>query len=643
MKKLRRYRLDIDEYYLLSMGLIFMFFYSVLILTNSKRIYELAENMKILKDMLPVVVVLAFIISIKYAIDGIRDIIIKDKDKLGIYVLAGNKNKTLSYMIALDMVKNLVFSSIMGIFLGVIYSYLIAKMLQSVFGISDLSFEMINLNILIKYIGLFLLVLVLNYLVVNSLLRKKDIKSLLYNEDTLELEESIYKKSDKKYHIITLFSALFSLFFLKLFKENPGDNISLVYILFLLVFFSIFIYRITKTGWEYKIYLNKKLGENDLFTYLYSREVNRNWKNYSRNQSGYIMILVLACLILFLALTIGYSYKENISKEAPFDLLVAIDSNKVNFDEIRNYIGSDEIDKSLEYKIYTSYELRKYNLPDQCMKLSDYNYLIKMLGREPVNLLENNYLIQVEDDYIREKIEKELDLDKEIEINGKNYLSAGEIQMFPFSQGNINGNFSLTVLNDGDIDKLKASPIRSVFIAQLKNKADPDMKNQIYDLINSPSGIIREEKSEDTHITIKVILKEWSRLNGLVGLSALTIFGIFVSSLLILLSISSIGFFTVKNIEKINKENKIYSELGFSANTIYQYNKFRIKENKKIAIFLVLITLLTVSFAIYFYFNKYFDKDYFIFIFALLTFAFYMLITFLYEIGLTSYIRKYIK
>ncbi|HER5362454.1 TPA: hypothetical protein VKX50_001806, partial [Streptococcus pyogenes] len=114
-----------NYHYMFSMSLIFMFFYAVLILSNSEGIYELAENMENMKVFFSVIFVVSFLVTIKFAIDGITQVIIGEREKLGIYSLAGNRITFLARMVNVNLLESFFIASIIGVILGTIYSHCI--------------------------------------------------------------------------------------------------------------------------------------------------------------------------------------------------------------------------------------------------------------------------------------------------------------------------------------------------------------------------------------------------------------------------------------------------------------------------------------------------------------------------------------
>lgn len=621
-----------NYYYMFSMSLIFMFFYAVLILINSERIYELADNMDGMKAFFAIILVVSFLVSIKFAIDGITQVIIGQREKLGIYSLAGNRIAFLARMVTVNLLKSFFIASIIGVILGTIYSRCIAMLLELIFEMSNIPINIIGFKTFTEYIFLLITVICINYLVACIILKRKDIKDLIYCEDMLKVEESIIKHNNLlRYSVITTGILALTAIFIFLIIKNIQYDIAKYWIIASLISGSCLIYRLTKMITLIRLNKNAKFSSKSFFKYVFSQEVIRNWKKYYKNQCLSTTILCLSCLFLFGSLTIGYSYKENIAKEAPFDLAVSVDANNVDFSSVKNKIDFNNVTDNIEYKIYLNDDFKKYNLPVQCIKLSDYNHLRKLLNKELIKLSNDHYLVQVEDMSIEKRIKNEVH-NNQISINNKDYYMAEGIQNFPFLQSNINGRFELLVFNDEVINEMQLPVKRNVLIVNFKNQPNAQLKNVLYKTLNSSTNLIMD--NEKDHITIKVVLKEWSRLNGLVGLSILTIFGVFLASILILIAISHIAFYSIKNLDKIDRENKIYFNLGWSLQDISQYNTYRNKAFYINATTMILLSLLITTLSIYYSINQYIDKDIYIFTFSGISFFLYLLIMVGYRISI---------
>ena len=227
-----------NKYYLFSMTLIFMFFYAVLILTNSEKIYEIAENMYILKSILPGISVLAVFVSFKFSLDGIKQTLIIDKKRIGIYLLFGDNCYSLSLKLTKELLGTVVIAAMRGGILGIIYGHFIIGILKVIFGFDNITLKIISVQIVIIYFLFILLVIVINYITANYLLSKKDIKSLIVFEEGLALKEISLGQINVKGNVLVLIVlGVINIILLLFYIKNIEKQIAFYSLLLGIIFF----------------------------------------------------------------------------------------------------------------------------------------------------------------------------------------------------------------------------------------------------------------------------------------------------------------------------------------------------------------------------------------------------------------------
>lgn len=626
-----------NHYYLLSMTLIFMFFYSVLALRHSEDIYELAENMEGMKSYLSVIVWIVFVVSIKFAVDGMMQVITRYKKKLGVYALAGHTHRSLALMMTGDVIGDLMIAWIGGGLFGVLYSYGILAFLKIIFGISNISIQMLSALIAVEYLALAAVIVGINYLTAYVILQKKDVGNLLYREDFLNVEAAVYghvNLAGNAVLAVCFFAVTAGAVFLA--RRYIEDQRCVFCLVGGLAAFSCFIYRITKIFLILQVECARKRPRQRFFGHLFLQEMIRNWKKFYINQCTMAALITVSCFAVSVSLTVGYSYRENISKEMPFDLAVSVDADKVNLQEVKDYIPREQVADMLEYKIYLNEELKEHGLPEQCIKLSDYNRLRGFLHREPLRLALGHYAVQVEDLSVEHKIRREAG-SGEAAIRGRPYRQEGAIQNFPFLQSNINGRFALTVFNDREIESMRLPVKRTVLIVQFARRPQAKLKNELFTLVRHSSQLVTEPVQG--RITIKVVLQEWTRLNGLVALSTITVFGVFLGSILLLIAVSSLARSTIKNLEKINRENGIYYDLGVEPQEINRYNGYRFRRYNRNALVILLGSGIPFTGLLFFALKNFLDHRGYVPLFGVISFGLYLVLTLGYGISVLNIVR----
>lgn len=622
VKEMRK-SLERNKYYLFSMSLVFTFLYSCLVLTNSESIYTILDNMQVLRSSLIFIIISIYIISIKFTIEGTKLSIMQNSKQFGIYTLAGISPSRYARINIIEMIPIFLVSLTYGIIFGITYSFFILLLLREIFDITSIYVNIFDYTLIIEFILSFIILLFINYFAIFLYLRKTDIKDLIY-PNLVEKSEIRYKNRNLYNNLIVIVFTFIGLIFYggKILKEQ--SNMAIVYIAISMFFLALFIHRITLitnvVKYIYKI--DEKNNHNKNYVYLYLKEVKRSWGKYSKSQGFNTTVIVMFSILFYLSLVTGFSYKENIPREAPFGLIVSIDSAKVNYDIIVDYIAKNStVLNDARYNIY-KYDIKQNDTmsSDQFMMLSDYNVLREMLGKQPIYIEKNEFIVQVEERETRNEFTNE-----NICINGKSYnLSKEGVQCFPFSQYDVNGKNKLIVLNNQSFDKNIFTPFRSIYVCNFSQTPNSNLKNEIYRLINISKNIVQEEVKEG--ITVKVVLQEWSRLNGLVGLVIISVLGMYISIISLILSISSIALYSIQDISKLKYESLIYLNLGWNEKTVHKYNMFRLNKFYESTTILFLTFLSIIVIIVYVTLSEHFNNKASIFLFALIVMITYFIL-----------------
>lgn len=134
---------------------------------------------------------------------------------------------------------------------------------------------------------------------------------------------------------------------------------------------------------------------------------------------------------------------------------------------------------------------REYYTYDTYMKLSDYNALRQMLGKEPVTLGENEYALQTKvriarefgDDIYNQKVE-----------TGKETLSLSRVYTEAFSQNGINGADYLIIVPDKLCDEM--TPYYSVYTAELADLGSQALSDDLDEVYRHKHGILTYDEYE---------------------------------------------------------------------------------------------------------------------------------------------------
>lgn len=402
--------------YFLTLTLAVCIFYSFNSIESQKAIVEMKgaqkEYASLLVDMMGYISVFVSIILGGLMVYANNFLIKKRKKELGLYMTLGMGKGKISRILIIETVLVGIISLVSGLLLGILASQGLSLFTSKLFDIpmSEYSF-VISTGAIFKtiiYFGLmFLLVMIFNTTVIS----KYKIIDLL---TAGRKNEDIKFKNPLVYLVAFIISVVSLITSYKLILEvglNMSDSKFLMSILLgivgtILFFFSLagFILFISKRS--KKIYFK---GLNIFVIKQLNSKVNTNF-----------LSMAIICLMLFFTLGIlstGISFKSSIEsgleRSTPFDASAKILGNDdISISDVLNSLGFkfDNGEKYSYLNIYDSGitpvemfsnnmksserdELGKLYYNVQLVKLSDYNNLLSLKGKENVDLNENEALL----------------------------------------------------------------------------------------------------------------------------------------------------------------------------------------------------------------------------------------------------------
>lgn len=203
------------------------------------------------------------------------------------------------------------------------------------------------------------------------------------------------------------------------------------------------------------------------------------------------------------------------------------------FDGIIGYMKNSEFGLK-DYCILQTYHLNEENSLDKnkrstnmsAVGLSDYNKLREMAGYDKVSLKENEFTMQWYRMVLEEDIEKYIDENQTIEINGETYNissqsgyrdSIGESPYAGWSD-------ALIVVNDNVINELILNEVK--FYANSKDKMSYEFSIEILDFIDQWFIDQYGEKTEHIRLYNRAKIREYNQILGLaIAMKTLGIYG----------------------------------------------------------------------------------------------------------------------
>lgn len=407
------------------------------------------------------------------------------KKEFGIYMTLGMENTQLSKLIFVETMLIGIISLAVGIALGILLSQMLSIFTAKLFKVNLVNFTFVFSKVaFIKTIVCFGLIYLVVLIFNSFTIRKVKLIDLLTSE---KKNERLRVKNIWVSVVVFIISVvMIGLAYYIVIKNGVaiaspvtlGIPVLLGAIGTLLFFFSLsgFLLKVMQS--------NKKFYLKDLNMFVL-RQIN------SKINTTFISMTFI-CLMLFVAIC-TFSSGLGISKGLNKDVedLTQFDMSlwNLNGDNIKNELGKDKLSSICNYAQYTNYITDvKYSefLNEDGIKtgssyypvftdsyinaitISDFNELLRLLGKEAINLNKDEYLVFSDIEDMQKSIEESIDNKIKISINGKELTPANnEVFNIVAYDSTMKNNICTFVVNDEVVEELK--PINTYLNLNYKN------------------------------------------------------------------------------------------------------------------------------------------------------------------------------
>ncbi len=395
------------------------------------------------------------------------------KKEFGIYMTLGMENTQLSKLIFVETMLIGIISLAVGIALGILLSQMLSIFTAKLFKVNLVNFTFVFSKVaFIKTIVCFGLIYLV-VLIFNSLtIRKVKLIDLLTSE---KKNERLRVKNIWVSVVVFIISVvMIGLAYYIVIKNGVaiaspvtlGIPILLGAIGTLLFFFSLsgFLLKVMQS--------NKKFYLKDLNMFVL-RQIN------SKINTTFISMTFI-CLMLFVAIctfSSGLGISKGLNKDVEdltkFDITIW----NLNGDNIENELGKDKLNSIGNYAEYTNYitdvpyskflnkngmEIGSSYYPIftdsyiNAITISDFNELLRLLGKEAIHLNKDEYLVFSDIEDMQKSIKESMDNKIKISINGKELTPANnEVFNIVAYDSTMKNNICTFVVNDEVIEGLK--------------------------------------------------------------------------------------------------------------------------------------------------------------------------------------------
>ena len=394
--------------YLITITIAFSLMFAMNLVSWSDAVVDLYDNMndtfKNVVIFINVIVVFVICFLINYTTKFMFE---KRSKEFGTYMLLGIKKKKISKLFLLE---NLLFgfiALILSIPIGFVFSQFISLFIVKIMELPQAIFIEFNfMSVLLLLLYFFLIYLFVLFLA-HRRIKKINIYNLLYLEKQNEEKVIKKKKNRNLLFVISVLIGIGSYIFLHstLTNDVMMDTTFLTYMMFGILLFIISIYGVMFSLSDFLLSIvlkSKKIkySKDNLF-------VARTFSSKARTMG--MTFGTLGVLIMFTLLFLNFSSLNKASYDyinevtSPFDVSAffktedvlskvydVVDENYTVVDSVRYnvYLNTNSnIEKLLPAYDYTS---EPY---DKLIKVSDYNHLLKIKGKDQVTLNNDEYIL----------------------------------------------------------------------------------------------------------------------------------------------------------------------------------------------------------------------------------------------------------
>lgn len=610
----RNVKRSIKDYsiYFLTLALGVCIFYIFNSLESQTIMMDLSQSKKsyvelISKTISAVSVFVSFVLG--FLVIYANNFIIKRRNKeFGIYMTLGISKNKISFMLFYETLIIGILSLAVGIFIGTFLSQGLASVTASMFEVNMNKYQFVfskeSALKSILYFGItFVIVMLLNF----KVLSKYNLIDLINsgkNNEKLKTNNLILSVLLFVISIICLSIAY------KLILENQLINISnnkfkisiALGILGTLLFFRALAGFLIKATQSSKNYYLKNLNAFTL------RQLN------SKINTHYISLSII-CIMLFVAIGMSssaISIKNAIEKtskiQTPYDMTITKDVNDekdVNdkdLSESLKGLGMDINKYSDEFVNYNLYDskvefssmfkdtndnflkqqmkiLEKFNNP--IMKLSSYNKLREMQGKEKVQMKEKEVILLTDMDQLKPAIEEYIKENDNIKIGKKDFKICKNYEYMPIETGPMGMNFVVFIIDDKSVENF--NEIRN-YLSLNYNGNKEDIEHKI---VNEFENLERDSKQYN-ELEVKPFSRTMAFENNMAISSMFLYVGIYIGIVFLISSAAVLALSQLSGANESLGRYKVLKKLGVSTTMI----------NKSIFIQVLLYFILPISLAL---------------------------------------------
>ena len=298
---------------------------------------------------------------------------------------------------------------------------------------------------------------------------------------------------------------------------------------------------------------------------FYLGQIGHRVSSAGRLMAMLAILLSVSLATMFAGLLMGAGYKANMQAYYPYDAGIALDApltKECMEDMIAFTDEKSPVSDAVVYYLYRT------DLPVEALAMTDYNHLRRMLGLAEVSLADDSFLVHCDTWNYMEDIREALAEKPEITLAGTTlHVSAQKIYTEPMELYQMAGTKGyVLVVPDAVAEGLSGDKIRLVM--SLADGGYPELKQELKRFLNSGREwrpLLQDGKELPERVAVGVTVKAWGVENSLMGFTAISFGGLYLSVIFILLASTMLAFEQLSGLEHSRRSYGILEKLGVEA------------------------------------------------------------------------------
>lgn len=564
--------------YLITIIISFSLMFALNLISTSEVVIQLSKGLKYFQYIMygiNVIVLGVICFLINYTT---RFIFEKRSKEFGMYALLGIKKGKINKLFLLESLLLGFAALLVSMPIGFAVSQFLSIFIVNILELPQAIFIGLNLKSFVLLFIYFALIYLLVLWRAGRRMKKSSINDLLTLEKQNEIKITKLKKHRNLMFLISLALGIFALVLwnMKLQLEalqDPGI-MNIIFICFVLLIISIYGVMISAGDFILSVVLKNKRIKYSKDNLFIARTFSAKAKTMGFVFGTLSMLITLAVLFLNISGLNKGAYDYEIELNSPYDVSVA--DKRENMDDYLKVVKEDytvkdqfiydiyEDTNAAYLKIFPVYDYKsdekKY---DPVIRLSDYNKLLELRGKDKISLKKNEYSIVA---YVKYKNDESFIKINKITLSNGIELERKELMTKVFFPRLSNTDYTI-IVPDEAVTGLETN--ESHLIVNTVEETNPALKEKIRIKLKNHLTYINDDGAEETtyyNVMVKgELIEEKNTMTMIISTICIYMAFIFIASVGTIIAIQSLS-----DSNKYKYRYKVLSNLGVRDESIFK-------------------------------------------------------------------------